>query len=620
MRVLVTGHEGYLGSVLAERLLEGGHSVVGLDVGYFADCTIGPAPVEVPTLRTDLRDVVAHDLREVDADAVIHLAGLSNDSMGNLDPELTRRINHEGTMRLAGAAKAAGIARFLFASSCSLYGASDRSLLVESSPLAPVTAYAESKMLSEQGLAELADDDFSPTFLRKATAYGFSPRLRLDLAVNDLVGRAVTTGRVLLLSDGLAMRPFVHVEDIASVYSSLLLAPREKVHAATYNVGRTGENHRIRDVAELVAQAVPGSVVEYSSSLDADVRDYRVSCEHLATELPDLQLEWTVERGVEQLVRAYRDHGLDLESLQGERFRRLGRITALRQCERIDPSLRWVAPTAAHPLPEGLVGDYGGCDPDVEGVDAAEHGEFGPNVRAREELVGEAVLLRPDQDRDGAGEVQIRDQVVGVGRGGHDEHAMTPRPGQELLRRDGGDGNREDGALAGPDDVGVAPVGHGVDGHDRCGARGVRGAQDGAQVARLLDGLAHDQQRCRPEVDVGESALDAGDHSQPAVRAVPIGRLLERRAADVIDRGVERSAGLEAARVPGHEFGTQEQLQGPDPGCHRQIELLVPLDEAHTLLVAHAASTQRDQTLDLGVGRTGDLVHGPIARRQLMDP
>lgn len=342
MRVLVTGHQGYLGSIIVDRLVQGGHSVVGLDVGYFADCTLGPEPTDVPTRKLDLRDIDVVDLRDIRAEAVIHLAGLSNDPMGNLHPELTRRINHEGTMRLAGAAKAVGVERFLFASSCSLYGASDGSLLDESSPLAPVTAYARSKMSGELGLADLADDDFSPTFLRKATAYGFSPRLRMDLAVNDLVGRAVLTGRVLLTSDGMAMRPFVHVEDIATAYLGLLSAPRDLVHATTFNVGSTSENHRIRDVAQFVADAVPGSDVAYSTTGDADARDYRVSCDHMAAALPDLRFSWTVEKGVEQLVRAYRDHGLDLDSLHGERFRRLDRIMALRQRERLDPSLRWI--------------------------------------------------------------------------------------------------------------------------------------------------------------------------------------------------------------------------------------------------------------------------------------
>lgn len=341
MRVLVTGHQGYLGTVLVSHLLKHGHAVVGLDVGYFADCSLGPRPEEVPAVQVDLRDVDAEDLRRFDVDAVIHLAGLSNDPMGDLDSTLTRRINHDGTVRLASAAKKAGIQRFLFASSCSIYGASDRSLLVETSALAPVTAYAESKWQSELDLTDLADDDFSPTALRKATAYGFSPRLRCDLVVNDLVGRAVLTGTVLLLSDGLATRPLVHVEDIAATYQAMLVAPREKVHAKTFNVGRTEENYRIRDVAELVGAAVPRSVVSYSASVDADRRDYAVSCELLAAAFPELDLQWTVERGIEQLLRAYGDYGLRAEDFHGERFRRLDRVAGLRQRELLDSSLRW---------------------------------------------------------------------------------------------------------------------------------------------------------------------------------------------------------------------------------------------------------------------------------------
>src|SRR5258706_1119202 len=238
MRVLITGHEGYLGSALVPAFVAAGHDVVGLDTGLFADCTLGPAPEPVPALRTDLRDVTAEQLADVAPDAVVHLAALCNDPLGDLDPELTYDVNHRATVRLARAAKAAGAARFLFSSSCSLYGASTGTgLLDETAQMAPITAYGESKVRSERDLAALADDDFSPVFLRNATAYGFSPRLRGDLVVNDLVGHALLTGEVRLRSDGMAWRPLVHVEDIAAAFLALLDAPRQSIHARAFNIG-----------------------------------------------------------------------------------------------------------------------------------------------------------------------------------------------------------------------------------------------------------------------------------------------------------------------------------------------------------------------------------------------
>ena len=341
MRVLVTGHEGYLGSVLVPRLTAAGHEVVGLDTGLFADCTLGPAPEPVPALRTDLREVTAEQLAEVAPDAVMHLAALCNDPLGDLDPQLTYDVNHRATVRLAKAAKTAGVPRFLFSSSCSLYGAgTDDAPLDENAPFAPLTPYGESKIRSEQDLVILADDDFSPVFLRNATAYGFSPRLRGDLVVNDLVGNALLAGEVRLRSNGMAWRPLVHADDIASAFLALLAAPRETVHARAFNVGDSGENYLIRDVAELVHDVVGGTVT-FASGAGADARNYRVSCDRIAREVPTFRPQWTLRKGIEQLAEAYERYGLTLDDLMGERHQRLKRITALRQAGVLDPALRW---------------------------------------------------------------------------------------------------------------------------------------------------------------------------------------------------------------------------------------------------------------------------------------
>lgn len=340
MRVLVTGHQGYIGSVLTPRLVAAGHEVVGLDVGLYADCVLGEFEDEVSNRAVDLRDVTPEDCAGVDA--VIHLAAICNDPIGNLNPDLTYDVNHRATIRLAQAAKAAGATRFLFSSSCSLYGAgATEDLLDETAAFAPVTPYGHSKILSEQDLLKVADDDFSPVFLRNATAYGFSPRLRGDLVVNDLVAHALLTGEVRLLSDGMAWRPLVHVDDIASAFIALLEAPREVVHAKAYNVGQSSENYLIRAVAELVAEVVPDSTVTFAAGAGSDARNYRVSCDLIAREVPAFKPQWTVRTGIEQLVEQYRRTGLRIEDLTGERHQRLKRIKGLQASGLLDQDLRW---------------------------------------------------------------------------------------------------------------------------------------------------------------------------------------------------------------------------------------------------------------------------------------
>lgn len=344
MRVLVTGHHGYIGSVLTGLLTAQGHQVTGLDTDLYADCLLGPAPAEVPGLRLDIRDVRPEHCAGFDA--VCHLAALCNDPVGNLNPELTYEINDWATVRLAGAAKAAGVSRFLFSSSCSLYGAgADDRPLTETAAFAPVTPYGESKIGAERSLAALADDSFSPVFLRNATAYGWSPRLRGDLVVNDLVGHALLTGEVRLRSDGAAWRPLVHVQDIAGAFLALLTAPRERVHARAYNVGSTTENYLIRQVAELVADVVVGSRITYAQAASADLRNYRVSCDRIATEVPEFVPRWSVRKGIEELLEAYQRYGLTLADLTGERHQRLHRLRALRSDGRLDGGLRWTDQT-----------------------------------------------------------------------------------------------------------------------------------------------------------------------------------------------------------------------------------------------------------------------------------
>jgi nucleoside-diphosphate-sugar epimerase len=342
-RVLMTGHRGYIGSVMAPHLQSLGFEVVGLDTGYFDECTLVPDPSPVPEIRKDIRELVPSDLAGFDA--VVHLAALSNDPIGNLDETWTAQINHLGSVRLAELARDAGAHRFLFSSSCIMYGLSEAERCDETTPLDPQTIYAKSKVLSEEGISALAADSFSPVFLRNGTVYGVSPRMRFDTVLNDLVGSAFTTGKVVVLSDGAPWRPVVHVQDVARAFHAALTAPEADVHNQAFNTGAEHLNHQVKELAEIAAAAVPGSEVEVRGQAGADQRTYKADFSKFARTFPDFEFRWNARTGAQELADTFTKIELTHDEYLDPRFTRLRWLNHLMESGALDPSLHWTDTT-----------------------------------------------------------------------------------------------------------------------------------------------------------------------------------------------------------------------------------------------------------------------------------
>lgn len=338
-RVLVTGHNGYLGSVMVPVLQAAGYEVTGLDMGYFRACTLGADNTSVPEITKDLRAIEPSDVRGFDA--VIHLAALSNDPIGNLNADWTKQINAEGTVRLAEMAKAAGIRRFLFSSSCIMYGMSEAAVVDETSPLAPQTEYARSKVVAEEALRALADDRFSPVYCRNGTVYGLSPRMRFDTVLNNFMGSAFTTGRVEVHSDGTPWRPVVHVQDVARYFKLMLEAPLQDVHNEVFNMGVESLNLQVREIAEIAVEAVPGAELTMTPKPGADQRTYKADFSKFSRTFPDFEFQWTARKGAQELYEAFRSIALRYEDFTDKRFTRLRWLDHLLQAGMLDDELRW---------------------------------------------------------------------------------------------------------------------------------------------------------------------------------------------------------------------------------------------------------------------------------------
>jgi nucleoside-diphosphate-sugar epimerase len=340
MKVLVTGHRGFIGTVMVPKLVEEGFDVVGLDSDLYRYCTYGDSPQEVPTILKDVRDVEKEDLKGFDA--IIHLAALSNDPLGDINPDLTYDINYKASVRIADIARQVGVKRFLFSSSCSMYGKAGEEVLSETADFNPVTAYAKSKVYVERDTREMASDSFSPVFMRNATAYGVSPRIRFDLVINNLAAWAYTTGRILMKSDGTPWRPLIHIEDITQAFICALRAPRETIHNLSVNVGDNNENYQMRDLAQFVKETVPNCEIDYADGAGPDTRSYRVNFDKIHSVFPDFKTRWTAKMGVEQCYQSYVKFGLDKDDYEGIKFKRVAHIKNLISSGKLNTDLRWL--------------------------------------------------------------------------------------------------------------------------------------------------------------------------------------------------------------------------------------------------------------------------------------
>jgi nucleoside-diphosphate-sugar epimerase len=340
-RILITGHQGYMGSVMAPAFIEAGYEATGLDTGYFADCSLVPDRADVPAVHKDIRDLQREDVEGFDF--VIHLAALSNDPIGNLNESWTEEINFRASVRLAELSREAGVERFLFSSSCIMYGMSEAAVVDEETPLDPKTEYARSKVKAERAISRLADDSFSPVFLRNGTVYGLSPRMRFDTVFNDLIGSAVATGRVVVHGDGRPWRPVVHVRDLARAFLAVLEAPRGSVHNQAFNTGAEALNHQVGELAQIAVEAVPGGTLEVRGEPSADRRTYRADFGKFAGTFPDVEFEWTPEKGALELRQAFESIGLTEESFTDKRFTRLAWLNHLLDTGAVDGELRWSA-------------------------------------------------------------------------------------------------------------------------------------------------------------------------------------------------------------------------------------------------------------------------------------
>lgn len=341
MRILVTGHLGYIGTVLTPMLLSQGHEVVGWDTDLWARCSFGDGIVDVPNIRKDIRDVRVEDLRGFDA--VLHLAALSNDPLGNFDPAVTDEINHQAAVRFAEVSREAGVKRFVFSSTCSNYGVAGDNFVTEDSPFNPYTPYARAKVAAELAMLPMASEKFTMTIMRSATAFGWSPRIRFDLVLSNLTAWAFTTGRIYMKSDGTPWRTIVHIEDISRAFTAVVSAPVEKVNGQAFNIGMTSENYRIRDVAGIVADTVPHCKIDYAPDAKPDPRCYRVNCDKLPATLATFQPKWTARMGAKQVYDKIQEIGLTLEEFEGERYQRLAHAKMLMSQGVIDRRFRPLA-------------------------------------------------------------------------------------------------------------------------------------------------------------------------------------------------------------------------------------------------------------------------------------